>query len=289
MVDLRNKRSEADNQVSDKEGTTVEVFSRQGSENKGQRDDFRPKAEHKQIREAKNNPSKKHRGKCIISAVKIHPMITRGLKCNTNIGYEAKSRRVIWNLEKEISKVIEKGVARGIEHEARARGFEEEIAAARRRLALLSPSLPFAIVAERDCAIARRYHRLLNPPLPLSAASPALFDAVFSFHAFDFAIACQRCAASRLHRPSTLAVFLLSATHLLEIHTPTLPIFNIEQKISAEISGKVRATSSCRVVATSSCPEMNRIEVALLLPRQSDRLQSMMQKGNGGLGKKDQP
>ncbi|TXG71764.1 hypothetical protein EZV62_000343 [Acer yangbiense] len=74
----------------------------------------------------------------------------------------------------------------------------------------------------------RRCHRLLNSPLSSSAASPSLVDAVFSFRAFDFAIACQRRASPRLHQPSTPPVFLLSATHLLEIHTPTPPIFNIE-------------------------------------------------------------
>ncbi|KAK0603247.1 hypothetical protein LWI29_002888 [Acer saccharum] len=72
MVDLRNSTSEKDSLEIEKEGRTTKVSSR----------------------EAMNNPAKKPRGKRTISAVKIHPMITRGLKCNTNMGYKVKSKEL---------------------------------------------------------------------------------------------------------------------------------------------------------------------------------------------------
>ncbi|KAK4835884.1 hypothetical protein QYF36_015743 [Acer negundo] len=53
-------------------------------------------------------------------------MKTRGLRCNTYLGYKAKYKKVIWNLEEEITKVIEKGVAMGIDKESRLRGLEEK-------------------------------------------------------------------------------------------------------------------------------------------------------------------
>ncbi|KAK0593050.1 hypothetical protein LWI29_029879 [Acer saccharum] len=53
---------------------------------------------------------KKHRCKGKFPS-NTHPMKTR--------------RKVIWHLEEEISKVIEKGVARGLEKKARLRGLKE--------------------------------------------------------------------------------------------------------------------------------------------------------------------
>ncbi|KAI9165428.1 hypothetical protein LWI28_014008 [Acer negundo] len=57
---------------------------------------------------------KKPRGKYNSSSVKIHPMITRGLKGNIDKGFKSKTRRVTWNLEEEITKVIEKRTAIGL-------------------------------------------------------------------------------------------------------------------------------------------------------------------------------
>ncbi|KAK0591952.1 hypothetical protein LWI29_010708 [Acer saccharum] len=54
---------------------------------------------------------KKHRCKGKFPSINTHPMKTR--------------RKVIWHLEEEISKVIEKGVARGLEKKARLRGLKE--------------------------------------------------------------------------------------------------------------------------------------------------------------------
>ena len=56
---------------------------------------------------------KKGRGKNKFFSLKTHPMKTRGLTSNTEEGH--KFRKVIWNLEEEISKVIEKRVARGVD------------------------------------------------------------------------------------------------------------------------------------------------------------------------------
>ncbi|KAK2648310.1 hypothetical protein Ddye_015799 [Dipteronia dyeriana] len=70
-------------------------------------------------------PSKSSRGKHYDSLIKTHPMKTRGLKDNVSKNrkvdkeVKAKSKMVIWNLEEEITKVIEVGAARGIDMKSR--------------------------------------------------------------------------------------------------------------------------------------------------------------------------
>ncbi|KAK4851477.1 hypothetical protein QYF36_015477 [Acer negundo] len=59
-----------------------------------------------------SNFVKKQKGKCMKSSIKTHPMKTR--------------RKVFWNLKEEISKFVERRVARVLEKEARLRGLREE-------------------------------------------------------------------------------------------------------------------------------------------------------------------
>lgn len=105
MVDLRDKEDEEEEQGAEKERVVVEDSTGQT--------DFRLNLEQNHSGEKARSPSKKIRGKRSISSCKIHPMITRGLKSNSVIGHKSKMRRVVWNLEEEISKIIERGWQEG--------------------------------------------------------------------------------------------------------------------------------------------------------------------------------
>ncbi|KAI9201587.1 hypothetical protein LWI28_025649 [Acer negundo] len=70
----------------------------------------------------KSTVAKKSRGMLFDYSVNSQLRKSRGLKCRTDLGHKSKFRKVIWNLEEEISKVIENGVAKRLEKEWRLRG-----------------------------------------------------------------------------------------------------------------------------------------------------------------------
>ncbi|KAI9166022.1 hypothetical protein LWI28_024764 [Acer negundo] len=114
MVDLRDQRTFVDDRLSGTENVTVEELAGQGNKDHSRIGGCLARNERIQSGELKSLAVKKLRGKHNSSSVKIHPMITRGLKGNTDKGFKSKTRRVIWNLEVEITKVIEKRTAMGL-------------------------------------------------------------------------------------------------------------------------------------------------------------------------------
>ncbi|KAK4843572.1 hypothetical protein QYF36_010108 [Acer negundo] len=114
MVDLRNQGGSMEYRYSDKEKMTVEELSRQGYENQNWIGVLQAKNERNQSGGTKSRVVKNPRGKNNYSSVNIHPMITRGLTANSDNGFKGKTRRVIWNLEEEIKKVIEKRATRSL-------------------------------------------------------------------------------------------------------------------------------------------------------------------------------
>ncbi|KAI9160455.1 hypothetical protein LWI28_008226 [Acer negundo] len=114
MVDLRNQGGSMEYRYSDKEKMTVEELSRQSYENQNWIGVLQAKNERNQSGGTKSRVVKNPRGKNNYSSVNIHPMITRGLTANSDNGFKGKTRRVIWNLEEEIKKVIEKRATRSL-------------------------------------------------------------------------------------------------------------------------------------------------------------------------------
>ncbi|KAK0577585.1 hypothetical protein LWI29_035433 [Acer saccharum] len=114
MVDLREEGDERSIQGIVQEGTVMDDSTGQ--------DKTRECTEQENSRKPRGKNAKKPRGKCSNSAFKIHPMVTRG--GNTVIGHKEKTKRVVWNLEEEISKIIEKGVARRLERASKRRGVD---------------------------------------------------------------------------------------------------------------------------------------------------------------------
>ncbi|KAK0601764.1 hypothetical protein LWI29_027221 [Acer saccharum] len=113
VVDLREQEREAVFQKSGAEDMSADVSVDHGPQAEDNRGGLaKPGSE-------ESNPKsvKKKRGKGQFSSIKTHPMKTRGLKSSTECG--AKQRKVIWNFEEEIAKVIEMGVARRLERETR--------------------------------------------------------------------------------------------------------------------------------------------------------------------------
>ncbi|KAK4840691.1 hypothetical protein QYF36_015822 [Acer negundo] len=92
----------------------TQFFSSTGNEDQSRIGGCQARNERIQSGKLKSLAVKKPRGKYNSSSVKIHPMITRGLKGNIDKGFKSKTRRVTWNLEEEITKVIEKRTAIGL-------------------------------------------------------------------------------------------------------------------------------------------------------------------------------
>ncbi|KAK1553731.1 hypothetical protein Q3G72_002783 [Acer saccharum] len=114
MVDLREKGDCGEEQISEREKITMEEMTGQGKEDNQRKEGDKSNSGRRCSGNVMLMPMKKPRGKKNPSSVKIHPMVTRGLKglCFEK-SFKGKNRRVLWNLEDEITKVIERREARG--------------------------------------------------------------------------------------------------------------------------------------------------------------------------------
>ncbi|KAK1567521.1 hypothetical protein Q3G72_013153 [Acer saccharum] len=88
MVDLRNQGERGENQIPEKEVMTVEELSGLVRENQQQEVASQDSDGRCQSGELKKKLSKSSRGKQKTSSIKSHPMITRGLKVNSDKGYK---------------------------------------------------------------------------------------------------------------------------------------------------------------------------------------------------------
>ncbi|KAK1573093.1 hypothetical protein Q3G72_026742 [Acer saccharum] len=88
MVDLREKGDCGEEQISGREKMTMEELIGQGKEDHQRKEGDQPTSDKSRSGESKMLSMKKSRGKKNSSSIKIHPMITRGLKGYSDKGFK---------------------------------------------------------------------------------------------------------------------------------------------------------------------------------------------------------